>query len=138
MKSELKIGPNERKILKDGLDALRKMLEERGFSLDVYPLAGSEQVAPKIDTVLIRPQGISLLVEVKSSIHSALDAHRASKGINSTDKTLIVVPHLTSSTVDECRELGLCAVDADGNILIMAQELHLERFRQKARSVKPP
>ena len=134
MKSDIHTGVGDRKTFKEGLDVLQKALSERGFSVETDPISspGSEDAE-----IVIHPGKVRLTVNVKPSIHTALSMRRVIEPVNAKWKSLLIVPRLTSTTFDECRAIGLCVADTEGNILLNVPGLYLERYRQKVRSSKP-
>ena len=121
------------------MKVLMDTLAERGFTLKIQP-APAEGNSRRDYTGTLDPGHIPLHIQVWSNIHAAMNAIRGSNGARPSPfagRTLVLVPRLTLGTLDECRERGLCAADADGNVLLILPNLYLERYRQQVRSVKP-
>ena len=123
----------------EGIKVLMKVLAERSFTLKVQASFNSEG-SQRGGMGTVEPGHNRLRIRTWANIHAALNAKGTLNHLKNgppEDRTLAIVPRLTLGTIDECREHGLCAVDADGNFLLTLPGLHLERYRQHVRSVRP-
>jgi len=132
-------GNGELDLFDAGIKVLMKVLAERGFTLKVQASLSSEG-SQRSGMGMVEPGHNRLRIRMWANIQAALNAKGSSNHLENgshEDQTLAIVPQLTLGTIDKCREHGLCAVDHDGNFLLILPGLHLERYRQHVRSVRP-
>ena len=120
-----------RKIIENAVKFLCEAVVGRGFALD-SPAGLCDGCK-----IVLKPGNYKFNIRCRSSIHAALNARDIDEPMNDKEAILLVVPYLTATAMDHCRQRGLCVIDVEGNMLISVPGLYLERYKQVKRPAKP-